>query len=90
MASAVLTWPASPASEQVDSYNVEQSTDGGVTWGTLGNTLVPTFTVPNLAPTPYLWRVRAHNVAGFSVPSEPVASPDLPTPPGPVELVIEY
>jgi len=79
MAIVHLTWDANPESEQVTSYKVSQSVNGG------SYLLKTTVTVPEadieiLTPGIYSWKVVACNLAGES-PAAQIDGPGLPTPP---------
>ncbi len=82
---ATLTW--SQSSGLVFNFNIQESTDGGVTWTTLGT--VPgtslTDTITGLTPgVNYSFRVSAQNGVGTSAPTAGDAAPviTLVTPEG--------
>ena len=88
MSNVTLSWPANPASEYVSEYEVEQSVNGGVLWTPLATVTDPTFTITDIAPGIYKWRVRAKNFVGVSPYSEVVTAPPVPTAPDPVTLTV--
>jgi len=87
MATIRLTWPANPASELVDGYEVWQSTNGG---SSQPLTVVSTnqLDIPNPVPAAYAWTVRAHNLVGYGPQSPVTAGPSLPSTPGSITVTV--
>ena len=85
-----LSWPANPAAEQIQKYEVHQSKDGGA-YSIVGNPTVNSFDVLNPLPGVYTFKVRAVNLAGTGPFSN--VSPSngaIPSQPGDITVEVVY
>lgn len=82
-----LSWPANPAGEQIQKYEVHQSKDGEP-FSIVGNPVTPSLEILNPLPGVYSFKVRAVNLAGSGPFSNVSASPGLPSAPGDVTVVV--
>ena len=69
MAKVTLSWPASPAAEQVTGYSV--SMDGTV----VGTPAAPTYVVDPVTPGVHAFTVSPVNIWGAGPASDPKATP---------------
>jgi predicted phage tail protein len=87
-ASVTLQWDPNGAADQVLRYTVYQSTDN-VTFAKVADTTGISYTVENLSPAKYYFRVTATNAWGESGPSNTVSTPPgLPQAPNNIKLII--
>jgi hypothetical protein len=82
-----LSWPANPASEGIQKYQVFESKDLGP-FNFKADVLTPALQILNPLPGFYRWQVRAVNFVGDG-PMGPVAEgPDVPTVPGTIVVQV--
>jgi predicted phage tail protein len=78
-----LTW--TPGSGPIDSYTLQRSTDGGVTWTssfTISDPAAAAYSDTTAQPaTAYTYQLVANNVTGSSPASNPATATTLPLPP---------
>ncbi len=82
--SVTVSWqqPLSTGGATVGYYQVERLTEGTSQWATIGSPKGTSMAVSGTNGTTYFFRIRAHNVAGFSPWSTPVgATAGAPTAP---------
>jgi hypothetical protein len=65
-----ITWEPGTASPAPDSYVVEAAPAGSVSFGVVGRTSIPRFSMADAPPGTWQLRVRAHAAGGSSEPSE--------------------
>jgi len=81
-----LSWPANPAGEQIQKYEVHQSLNGGA-FSIVGNPVVNSLDLPNPLPGVYSFKVRAVNLAGAGPFSNVSDTSGVPTAPG--DIVVQ-
>lgn len=82
-----LTWPANPAGELVDSYEVWQGVNGG-SLQPLATTPTNQLDIVDPAPAAYQWTVRAHNLVGYGLESDVTNGPSVPSAPGAITVTV--
>ncbi|MTA27758.1 MAG: hypothetical protein F2562_02745, partial [Actinobacteria bacterium] len=88
---ATVTWtaPATTSGAPVSGYEIESSSDGGVTWSTVSTSATSPYLMSGLTNgITYLVRVSAVNVAGVGTPSSMVTVTPAGTPNAPQGLGI--
>lgn len=83
----ILNWPANPASEGVNKYQVLQSVDNNP-FLVIGETHSNDFQIQDPAPGFYKWRVQAVNFVGIGQQSDPAEGPTVPSKVGTVTVTI--
>lgn len=84
-----LSWPANPASEGIQKYQVFESLDGGP-FNFKTDVVAPAHSLQILNPAPgvYRWQARAVNFVGNG-PLGPIAEgPELPSAPGVITVEV--
>jgi titin len=97
-AGITVSWqaPSYTGGGTIAGYRIQQSSDGGATWTTVGDQAGTSRTIPgaSLAPsTTYVFRVAAYNTGGdfgaYSAPTSSVSTPGPPnTPNAPTAVVL--
>lgn len=82
-----LTWPANPAGELVDGYEVWQGANGG-SLQPLAVTSTNQLDIVDPVPAAYRWTVRAHNLVGYGPQSAETNGPSLPSAPGTIVVTV--
>lgn len=80
--SASLSWSPNPAEQQVSSYGVFVATNGTSNPVLLATVSTTSYTTPLNQGFQYFFTLKANNMAGQSVASNPASTPSLPSAPG--------
>jgi len=82
-----LNWPANPAGEAIQKYEVLASKDGAA-FALVGSPTVNTLDILNPLPGVYRYKVRAVNFVGTGPESNVTDGPVLPTAPGDIVVTV--
>lgn len=88
--SVTLEWNANPATDQVTKYSVYQATGTTGTFVKVADiTTGTTYTVSNLNPGVYQFRITASNSWGESLPSNIVTTPTSASAPTGLKITVQ-
>lgn len=82
-----LDWPANPAAEAVQKYEVFASRDGGA-FSLIGSPTVNTLEILNPLAGVYRYKVRAVNFVGTGPDSAVTDGPGIPSAPGTITVTV--